>query len=474
MKTISLLLALLCCLAGGTTVRGDQARPNVLLICVDDLRPELNCFGQSYIYSPNIDRLAAAGRIFRSHYVQAPTCGASRNTLLTGRYGSAGNDALFRRAAALKKQPDSYPPSMPEWFRQHGYTTVSVGKVSHHPGGWGGEDWDDLTQIEMPGAWSRQLLPSGPWQHPRGWMHGLANGEIRVKAGDMDLFQSEEGSDSIYPDGISVDEALRQMDSLASDADHPFFLAVGILRPHLPFGAPAKYMTHYKDAELPATLHPSKPEGRTTWHRSGEFMKYNRWGRNPNDDDTFAVEVRKHYAACVSYADAQVGKLLQRLDETGMRQNTVIVLWGDHGWHLGEHAIWGKHALFEESLRSPLIISHPEMSDPGSATDSIVETLDLFPTLCDLTGVSIPDFAHGVSLVPMLEDPAHGGHPAISYTGNAQTIRTDTHRMILHKDGFVELYDHRTPDGETRNVAGEHLGLVGNLTIKLQQRLKLN
>jgi iduronate 2-sulfatase len=290
----------------------------------------------------------------------------------------------------------------------------------------------------------------------------------------MDLFQSKEGSDAIYPDGISVDEALRQMDALTADSQNPFFLAVGILRPHLPFGSPAKYMSHYKEVELPSTPHPIKPEGRTTWHRSGEFMKYNRWGRNPNDDAAFAVEVRKHYAACVSYADAQVGKLLQKLEDTGVRQNTVIVLWGDHGWHLGEHAIWGKHALFEESLRSPLIISHPEMSDPGSATDSIVETLDLFPTLCDLTGVSIPDFAHGVSLVPMLEDPAYGGHPAISYTGGAQTIRTDIHRMILHKDGFVELYDHRTPDGETRNVAGEHLGLVGNLTIQLQQRLKLN
>lgn len=473
MKKISLILALVGCVAGSVIVRGDQAKPNVLLICVDDLRPELNCFGQSYIHSPNIDRLASAGRIFRSHYVQAPTCGASRNTLLTGRYGSAGNDALFRRAATLKKQPDAYPSSMPEWFRQHGYTTVSVGKVSHHPGGWGGEDWDDLTQIEMPGAWTRQLLPSGPWQHPRGWMHGLANGEIREKAGDMDLFQSEEGPDSIYPDGISVDEALRQMDQLAADSGHPFLLAVGILRPHLPFGAPAKYMNHYKKAELPATPHPSKPEGRTTWHRSGEFMKYNRWGRNPNDDGAFAVEVRKHYAACVSYADAQVGKLLQRLDEKGMRQNTMIVLWGDHGWHLGEHAIWGKHALFEESLRSPLIISHPEMNHPGRATDSIVETLDLFPTLCDLTGVPIPDFAHGVSLVPMLEDPAYAGHPAISYTGGAQTIRTDTHRMILHKDGFVELYDHQTPDGETRNVATDHLGLVSQLTHQLQHRLKL-
>ncbi|MHC4628274.1 MAG: sulfatase-like hydrolase/transferase, partial [Planctomycetota bacterium] len=190
---------------------GAGKKHNVLLLCVDDLRPELACYGVSYVRSPNIDRLASAGRLFRQHYVQAPTCGASRFTLLTGRYGGASNSALFQRAAKLKADPDSVPPSMPAWFRRHGYTTVSVGKVSHHPGGWGGEDWDDQTQLEMPQSWDRHLLPAGPWQHPRGWMHGLANGQIRVNAGDMDVFQALEGPDSIYPDGVSVDEALRQL-----------------------------------------------------------------------------------------------------------------------------------------------------------------------------------------------------------------------------------------------------------------------
>ena len=218
-KTAFLLVtsAALLCLSSGLACAADR-RPNVLLICVDDLRPELACFGVSYIQSPNIDRLASTGRIFRSHYVQAPTCGASRYTLLTGRYGGASNGALFQRAAKMKADPESVPPSMPAWFRQHGYTTVSVGKVSHHPGGRGGKDWDDDTQPEMPDSWDRHLLPAGAWQHPRGWMHGLANGEIRVNAGDMDVFQAVEGPDSIYPDGVSIDEALRQLDQLASDS----------------------------------------------------------------------------------------------------------------------------------------------------------------------------------------------------------------------------------------------------------------
>jgi len=298
-RTLSSLAGLLLLVA---PVHGGK-RPNVLLLCIDDLRPELACFGKEYIHSPNIDRLAEGGRAFFRHYVQAPTCGASRYSLLTGCYGGAGNGALIDRSKKL----DSVPPSMPAWFRQNGYTTVSIGKVSHHPGGMGGPDWNDEGSLEMPNSWDRHMMPVGAWQHPRGAMHGLADGEIRVKAGEMDVFQSVEGDDTIYPDGLTTDVALRQLEVLAKDRKKPFFLAVGIIRPHLPFGAPAKYMEHYRDAKLPPTPHPEKPAGKTTWHGSGEFMKYNRWGRNPNQDAEFAIEVRKHYAACVTYADAMVG-----------------------------------------------------------------------------------------------------------------------------------------------------------------------
>lgn len=444
---------------------------NVLLICVDDLRPELACYGKGYIDSPNIDRLAQQGRLFTHHYVQAPTCGASRFTLLTGRYGGNNNGALFQRAAKLKSNPDKVPPSLPAWFRKNGYTTVSVGKVSHHPGGRGGKDWNDAKQLEMPNSWDRHLLPAGPWQHPRGWMHGLANGEIRKNAKQMDVFQAEEGGDDVYPDGISIETAVEQLDQL-SQAKKPFFLAVGILRPHLPLGAPAKYLKKYSDVDFPKTPHPQKPSGRTTWHRSGEFMKYNRWKRDPNHDAEFAIQVRKHYAACVSYADAQVGKLLQQLKESGKEQETIVVLWGDHGWHLGEHAVWGKHTLFEESLRSPLIISSPAMSEPGSDNSSIVETLDLFPTLCDLAQLEKPDFVDGQSLLPLLIDSAKVIEgDAISYGGGKHTIRTSTHRLILHQDGFAELYDHRTEVKETVNIAEQNPELVKRLTARLRQRI---
>jgi iduronate 2-sulfatase len=353
--------------------------------------------------------------------------------------------------------------SMPAWFKQNGYSTVSVGKVSHHPGGLGGPDWNDPAQVEMPESWDTRLLKAGPWQHPRGWMHGLAHGEIRKNASEMDVFQSVEGEDSIYPDGGSIEVAVEQLDQLAK-SDTPFFLAVGILRPHLPFGAPAKYFELYKNAKLPTIKAYKKPAGKTTWHQSGEFMKYNRWGRNPNQDADFAELVRKHYAACVSYADAQVGKLLLRLKESGAMDRTIIVLWGDHGWHLGEHAIWGKHSLFEQSLRSPLIICHPQVNS-ASIVDSVVESRDIFPTLCDLAGVEKPEGLNGQVIAS--SEPTDllqtGRGIAISYTRSAKTIRTARYRLIAHDDGFLELYDHKVDATEEHNVASIQSDLAQEL-----------
>jgi len=301
-------------------------------------------------------------------------------------------------------------------------------------------------------------------------MHGLANGEIRGKASEMDVVQAAEGPDSIYPDGLITDDALSQMSALEKSGK-PFFLAVGLIRPHLPFGAPAKYLELYRETDLPAIPHPAKPTHPTTWHGSGEFMKYNRWGRNPNVDADFANEVRRHYAACVSYVDEQVGRILNRLDELGLRENTVVVLWGDHGWHLGEHGIWGKHSLFEESLRSPLIIAYDGVPEPGVATSAVVETLDVFPTLCEVAGLPAPEFLQGVSLQEILKDPKSSGHAAIAYTRRGRTIRTDSHRLIVQRDGYVELYDHQTDATETLNVAGHEPGRVEQLMKQLDDRL---
>jgi iduronate 2-sulfatase len=452
-------------------------KPNVLLICVDDLRPELKSFGADHIISPNIDRLAQEGMSFYKHFVNAPSCGPSRYTLLTGTYGPASNSALFTRAQKMQEEgAEVINPSMPEWFKTHGYTTISIGKVSHHPGGRGGKDWDDNSIIEMPNAWDKHMVPVGDWKHPRGIMHGLAHGEIRKKASEMDVFQNIEGDDTIYPDGLIAEEAIKELREVSINKEKPFFLAVGIIKPHLPFGAPKSYYDLYEGVEFPSVKHPNKPEGTTTWHKSGEFMNYNRWGKDTNTDSTFADEVRRHYAACVSYADAQVGKILAELKQTGADENTIVILWGDHGWHLGEHAVWGKHTLFEESLHSPLIIRYPNMKTKNATTNGVVETLDIFPTLCDLAGIDTPKFTQGTSLVNLLEDSTKKGHSAIAYHKNYKisTIRTSTHRMILHENDFVELYDHTSEEKETKNLADQYPELVEELKKELKSKLESN
>jgi iduronate 2-sulfatase len=300
-------------------------------------------------------------------------------------------------------------------------------------------------------------------------MHALANGEIRTVSAEMDVYQSVEGTDKTYPDGWITELALSELKQLKS-SEKPFLLAVGFIRPHLPFGAPENYLEPYRELSLPPIPHPEIPPETSTWHPSKEFMQYNRWDRDPRSDPQFAIEVRRHYAACVSYIDTQIGSILQQLKALGLDKNTTIVLWGDHGWHLGEHAIWGKHALFEESLHSPLIIQTPQLPSQGVPTEAIVESIDIYPTLCELAGIPSPGHLNGQSLKPHLENPESGGHVAVGYNHGASTIRSDTHRLILHHSGKTELYDHSSTERETENIAESNPQLVAQLLSQLKSR----
>jgi iduronate 2-sulfatase len=460
------------------SVKQGQAKPeqakNILFLFIDDLRPELKSFGAKHIHSPNIDELAQNSRIFLNHYVNSPSCGPSRYSLLTGRYGPSNNSALQLRGKAITQGKTGIPPSMPQWFKQHGYSTVSVGKVSHLPGGRGGKGWADETQLEMPNAWTRHLMPVGEWKTPSGMMHGLAHGEVRKNAKDMDLFQAVEGNDNIYPDGLITEEALKQLSLLSQDKQTPFFLAVGIIKPHLPFGAPKKYLDLYAGVEFPQNPYPNKPEGLSTWHKSGEFMKYNRWGKNPNEDKQFAEDVRRHYAASVSYADAQVGKILQQLKSSGADKNTIVVLWGDHGWNLGEHAIWGKHNLYEEGLRSPLLISYPELPERGVSSTAVVEAAGVFPTLTRLAGLPNPDNLHGRPMLAQLDDPQASGYYAYSYRGKNHTLRMNGYRLTSFGNKGLALYDHNSAEKETKNVANQHPEIVKQMLPILKARMLKN
>ena len=448
-----------------------MAAQNVLLLCIDDLRPDLGCYGVPHAVTPHIDQLAAESRIFTHHYVQAPTCGASRYALLTGLYGPGGNSALMERAKKL----DPKRPSLPETFRQAGFTTVAVGKVSHHPGGLGGKFWNDPKEVEMPQAWDRQPLSCGPWKHPQGMMHGLAKGATRSNK-PYPALEAVDGPDTIYPDGLITQTALGELKTLAA-AEKPFLLAVGWIRPHLPFGAPEKFLKLHAKTALPAIPHPLRPQGKTTWHASGEFTRYDHTGHDARTDSDYADRVRRHYAACVSYTDAQVGEVLSALKLLKLDQNTVVVLWGDHGWHLGEHGIWGKHSLFEESLRSPLIVRQPRMPDPGKSSAAVVETIDIFPTLCELCEVKTPEFLHGTSLKSHLQNPRLTGGAAISYQDRVKSLRTSRYRLIRHhaapgKHPFFELYDHQSTAVETLNLAQSHTEIVAKLSIQLDHKLE--
>lgn len=447
-------------------------RPNVLFIAVDDLRPWLGCYDPSLKVSPNIDRLAASGHLFTRHYVQVPTCGASRCALMFGRYpgrlpGDGGNEAIQRTAA---KQPH---PSLPALFRTHGYRTISVGKITHYPGGRGGKGWQAGPE-ELPGAWDICTMPTGPWKTPEATMHGYGGGVPRSTDGKKSPLTEFSGDDDqAYPDGWIAEEAVARLEEVAGTGK-PFFLAAGFIKPHLPFVAPESYGKDSGSIQVPLPKATTKPDFPTTWHPSSEFRQYRFNEGDPFQSPEAAEAHRRAYLACIRYTDAQIGKLLGALERSGTAKNTVVVLWGDHGWLHGEHGIWGKHCLFEEALRSPLIIRVPGLKGAGRKSEQIVETIDLFPTLMDLAGIAAPGSLGGKSLQPMLENPESASDGlAIGAWQDKITIRNDRFRMIVSRKNadYLELYDHQKDPNEQSNVARENPETVASLLKLLNEEV---
>ncbi|BCU76436.1 sulfatase [Luteolibacter sp. LG18] len=443
-------------------------KPNVLFIAVDDLRPWLGCYDPGLKISPNIDKLAATGRIFTRHYVQVPTCGASRCALMFGRRaghlaGDGGNEAALKTAA---KQP---VPALPALFKANGYQTISVGKVTHYPGNHTGKDWVAGAE-ELPGAWDVASMPCGPWQTPEAAMHGYAGGIARSAMAGKPVTQQAEGDDKTYPDGWIAEEAIARLKAAAA-ADKPFFLAAGFIKPHLPFAAPKSYYEELAHIDPPSPKVTTKPGFPTTWHNSNEFRGYTANAGDPFQSPAAAVEYRRAYLACIRYTDAQVGKLLAALDASPAAGNTLVVLWGDHGWLLGEHGVWGKHCLFEEGLRSPLIIRAPGQTQPGAKTEAVVETVDLYPTLASYAGLPLPDQLEGRSLKPQLDEPkTPSGRPALAAWESFRSIRDERFHLVVSSKnpGHVELYDHQGDPGEAVNVAADHPAEVAGLRAKLE------
>lgn len=447
---------------------------NVLFIAVDDLRPQLGCYGHPEIRSPNIDRLASEGFRFDRAYCQQALCAPSRTSLLTGL--RPDTTRVYDLSTPLKQALPGVV-SLPRHFKNHGYETVSLGKVYHHrgddPAAWSRPDW--RPEGDWAGAWRAYRDPASVEIIRRHDAELKAAYEAALAAGKKPKppvygvgppFEAPNVPDEAYPDGLIARRAVEELRGLR---DRPFFLAVGFLKPHLPFNAPKCYWDLYDpdEIQLPELDHwPERaPEiALTDW---SELRAYAGIPQHGPVSRELARKLIHGYLACVSFTDAQIGKLLDELDRLGLRRKTIVILWGDHGWKLGEYGAWCKHTNFELDTNAPLLLSVPGERHAGKSTSALVEFVDIYPTLAELCDLPIPGHCEGVSLVPLLEDPgrpwkeaAFSQYPRDGGKVMGYTLRTARWRYtewIDRKSGRVvarELYDHAKGPVARGNLAG--------------------
>ncbi len=434
----------------GPAAFAQSKKPNILFIAVDDLRPELGCYGHDYIKSPNIDRIAKQGIVFDRAYCQQAVCSPSRTSLLTGTRPDSTKvwDLVTHFRAA---QPDIV--TLPQHFKQNGYFVQGLGKI-FHPG------YDD------PRSWSVA------WQTPKAPIYARlkldddADGDNGKRKGGP-AFEAGEVADSFYKDGMVADLAVKTLGEISKKAE-PFFLALGFAKPHLPFVSPKKYWDLYDPAQIKLAPNPYRPEDAPDYAltNSNELRNYTGTPATGPMPDSLARQLKHGYYASISYTDAQIGKVLNELDRLGLRENTIIVLWGDHGWKLGEHGEWAKHSNVENDTNAPLLLSVPGMKNAGKHSNALVEFVDIYPTLSEAAGLPLPAHLEGSSFKPLLDNPSREWKPAAfsQYPrGKARmgySMRTDRYRLTVwvnredhSKIEAVELYDHQADPQENTNVA---------------------
>lgn len=458
---------------GPATAPPAPGRLNVLMIAVDDLRPAIGCYGDANAITPNLDRLAAEGIRFDRAYCQQAVCSPSRVSLLTGRRPDTTKVYNLVTPVRIALGPDAV--TLPQHFRRNGYETVSLGKI-YHPG------------IDDPPSWSRPPWnPSGP-QYIKPESEEALQAFSRQKEAKRNAaplsrrgppWEDPDVADDALFDGKIADRAVAELRRLQG---RPFFLAVGFHKPHLPFIAPRKYF----DLHAPGKFHPAPnpffpkdapPIAGTTW---GELRFYAGVPAEGPLPDAQAVELIRAYYAAASYTDAQVGKVLAELDRLGLRERTIVVLWGDHGWQLGEHGLWCKHTNFELAARAPLLLRTPG-GKAGVATKALVEFVDVYPTLAELAALPPAEGLEGTSLVPLLADPgrpwksaAFSQYPRERVMGHS--LRMDRWRYTEWAEPgkppvAEELYDHEKDPDENENVAGrpENAATMEDLRRRLRE-----
>lgn len=485
-------------------------KPNILFIPIDDLRPELGAYGNTIVKSPNIDDLASNGVTFNRTYCQQAVCTPSRASLLTGLRPDS------TQVWDLKTDYRDYIPdvvTLPQFFKNNGYYTVGTGKTFHNT-------------LQDSLAWNEYLHVDGfPFDPDAVYLNqdnliiqkerelnrvknGTAKfdkyGFIYTKAKSIEMADVH---DDAYYDGAQTTMAIKKMQELKNN-DQPFFLSVGFYKPHLPFNAPKKYWDMYTIEDIPLAANQFMPKDSPEFavHGDAELRGYADRKRlpKPNEepyDEKQQRELMHAYYACVSYIDAQVGRLMDELDRLGLKENTIVVLWGDHGWKLGEHNSWGKQSNYEIDTRVPLIISGDKLTSKGKTSNALTEFVDIYPTLCDISGFEVPKHLHGKSLKPLLENPnatikdaafsqfllgRFGPREDRKVERMGYTVRTDRYRYVEWyiwkkeekiKGNFIarELFDHNTDPRENINIANkpENKDLIKEMSEELNKGFSL-
>lgn len=463
-----------------------QERPNVLVILVDDLKPTLGCYGDTTAITPNIDRLAARGMRFDLAYCNQAVCAPSRFTLMLGSHSTS--TGLYGLGSPLRNiVPDAV--TMPQYFYKHGYRTESLGKVFHIGHG----NYGDPESFSVPHYKEKVIEYVDPASSPGGKLtrEEAMFQNLKAPAGGINslprgaAFEHPDVADDAYADGRVALETIKRLRA-AKVRDEPFFIAAGFARPHLPFSAPKKYWDLYKADRFQLASNPDLPAGspKVAQKRGGEIRNYS---PVPDKNDpaaigsTIARKLIHGYYASTSYVDAQIGKVLEELNSSGLADSTIVVLWGDHGFHLGDLGIWTKHTNYEQANRIPILIAAPGVTQPGSSTKQLTESVDIFPTLAELAGLPAPAGPQpidGVSLLPVLKDSNARvrDHAYHAYPKNklGRAIRTERYRFVEWlrpgepaSSAEYELYDYDLDPLETRNLVKELPNVVAELKHKL-------
>jgi arylsulfatase A-like enzyme len=502
LKYTLFLVALLVPTLYAQSSNTSTARPNVLFIAVDDLRPELGCYGKDYMKTPNIDALSKTGMVFEHAYCQQAVCSPSRSSLLTGTRPDTTQvwDLFTHFRTALPNVV-----TVQQNFMNQGYFVQGMGKIFHggynDPASWT-VPWVTPAAPIYVAAESLRVSPLKTEAEPDDTVKQTMDKEHPKKKKKKALASDEDGPgtrgpafehanvpDNTYQDGKVADLAIETLNQLKNKKE-PFFLAVGFIKPHLPWVAPQKYWDMYDESKIALAPNPFLAKDSPSYAvnpNDGEIRHYHGIPASGPFSDDLARQLKHAYYAGVSYTDAQVGRVMAELDRLGLRDNTIVVLWGDHGWKLGEHSGWGKHTNVENDTNAPLILSAPNMKAKGTHSTALVEFVDIYPTLSDLAGLSIPSTVEGLSFKPLLDNPnlpwkkaAFSQYPrATGKTGAGAlmgySMRTARYRFtvwVARKDhskvDAIELYDHETDPQENVNIANlpENKALVADLMLE--------